>query len=52
MIAALMMLTAQIVLTTCKIEGVPGSARCGTYQVWENPHHKERPEDRFVDHRP
>ena len=36
MIAAVVMLTAQIMLSPCTIEGVPGPARCGTYPVWEN----------------
>ena len=29
-------LAAQVTLTPCMIDGVPGQARCGTYQVWEN----------------
>ena len=36
MIAAVVMLAAQIVLSPCKIEGVSGPAHCGTYRVWEN----------------
>ena len=29
-------LAAQIALTPCRIEGVPGEARCCTYKVWED----------------
>lgn len=29
-------LAAQIALAPCKIEGVPGEARCGTHKVWED----------------
>ena len=29
-------LAAQVMLTPCTIEGVPGEARCGTYAVPEN----------------
>ena len=36
MIFAAAALAAQVALTPCKIEGVPGEARCGTYKVWEN----------------
>jgi pimeloyl-ACP methyl ester carboxylesterase len=36
MIAAVVMLTAQIALTPCQIKDVPGPARCGTHRVWEN----------------
>src|SRR5262245_33474747 len=36
MFIAATFLVAQIVLTPCTVEGVPGPARCGTYRVWEN----------------
>jgi pimeloyl-ACP methyl ester carboxylesterase len=29
-------LAAQVALTPCKLEGVPGEAKCGTHQVWED----------------
>ena len=35
MIAAIV-LTAQILLTPCTLDGVSGPTRCGTYRVWEN----------------
>jgi pimeloyl-ACP methyl ester carboxylesterase len=36
MIFPAMALAAQVLLTPCAIEGVPGDARCGSYRVWEN----------------
>ena len=36
MIFAAAALAAQVALTPCTIEGVPGQAQCGTYKVWEN----------------
>lgn len=36
MIFAAAALAAQVALTPCAIEGVPGEAQCGTYKVWEN----------------
>lgn len=36
MIFAAAALAAQVALTPCTIEGVPGQAQCGTYQVWED----------------
>ncbi len=36
MFAAFILLTTQIALNPCTIEGVPGPVRCGTYRVWEN----------------
>ena len=29
-------LAAQLALAPCKLEGVPGEARCGSHQVWED----------------
>jgi pimeloyl-ACP methyl ester carboxylesterase len=29
-------LALQVALTPCKIDGVPGEAKCGTYRVWED----------------
>lgn len=31
-----LMMSAQVVLAPCALDGVPGEARCGTYRVWEN----------------
>lgn len=36
MIATVVLLLTQILLSPCEIEGVPGPARCGTHSVWEN----------------
>lgn len=36
MIFAAAALAAQVALTPCTIEGVPGQAQCGSYKVWEN----------------
>src|SRR5262245_24167019 len=36
MIAAVVMLAAQIALTPCTLKDVPGPVHCGTYRVWEN----------------
>jgi pimeloyl-ACP methyl ester carboxylesterase len=36
MFIATTLLVAQIVLSRCTVEGVPGPAHCGTYRVWEN----------------
>ncbi len=36
MIFAAAALAAQVALTPCTIEGVPGQTQCGTYKVWEN----------------
>jgi len=34
-------LATQVALTPCKLEGVPGEARCGTHKVWENRESKQ-----------
>jgi pimeloyl-ACP methyl ester carboxylesterase len=36
MFATVIFLFAQIALTPCAIEDVPGPAHCGSYRVWEN----------------
>ena len=36
MIAAVIVLFTQVLLSPCKFEGVQGPAQCGTYSVWEN----------------
>jgi pimeloyl-ACP methyl ester carboxylesterase len=36
MLATIILLFAQIALTPCSVEGVPGPAHCGMYRVWEN----------------
>ena len=34
-------LATQVALSPCKLEGVPGDARCGSYRVWENRESKQ-----------
>ncbi len=51
MIFAAAALAAQVALTPCAIDGVPGQAQCGTYKVWENREAKAGTSDRSVDHR-
>ena len=29
-------LAAQLALAPCRLEGVPGEARCGSHKVWED----------------
>ena len=46
MIFAAAALAAQVALTPCAIDGVPGQAQCGTYKVWEN---REAKQGRQID---
>lgn len=41
MIAAAIVLFAQLALSPCTVEGVTGPAHCGKYRVWENPRTKQ-----------
>ena len=41
MILAAAVLAAQVALTPCKLEGVPGDAKCGTHKVWEDRESKQ-----------
>jgi pimeloyl-ACP methyl ester carboxylesterase len=36
MILSAFALAAQVLLSPCTLEGVPGEARCGSHRVWEN----------------
>ena len=44
-------LAAQVALAPCKIEGVPGEARCGSHKVWEDREAKQGRQIDLVDHR-
>ncbi len=46
MIATVVLLLTQILLSPCEFEGVQGPARCGTYSVWEN---RETKQGRKID---